>query len=424
MNINILKEFKKRNLIQQISDENNINYLLNNKKINIYCGFDPTNDSLHIGHLIPLISLQRFKKYGYRIIILIGEITSNIGDPSYRINKRQNENITKIKLFTKKIKLQINNFFHQNKKKNEKKNLLINNSKWFKDMKIIFFLKEIGQYFPINNILNKEFIKLKNNVKNKQGISFSEISYNILQSYDFAYLFKNLKVKLQIGGSDQWGNITSGINLIKKLYNKKAYGLTLPLMLNKNGKKFSKTENKTLWLDPKKTTPYEFYQYWLNIPDKNLFTLLKQLTFLSLKEIKNIKKKKDINFSKKILAQKITKIVHGKQELKSSIISSKIFFLNNIENIKKEKINKLFKKNIPKFIIKNTFHNIKDILILLKIVKSKTQAHNLIINKAISINNINILNTNYLISDQDKLYNKYTLIKKGKKNFFLIKWIN
>ncbi len=412
---NIIKELKQRKLIVQISNEKKIIKKIKKKKIYIYCGFDPTNDSLHLGHLIPLITLKRFIKYGYKIIILIGGITSIIGDPSFKEKERTINSIKKINIFTKKISLQIKTFF-----KNNKNILILNNKKWFNNMKILFFLKKIGKYFNINQILNKEAIK-KRNIKNKKGITFTELSYCLLQSYDFLYLYNKYSINLQIGGSDQWGNIISGIDLINKIYKKETFAITLPLITKKNGKKFGKTENNTLWLDSQKTTPYEFYQFWLNIQDNQVNNFLKQITFLKKKKIKNIIKKKNIYNTKKILAKEITKIVHGKKELKNIIFTSNFFFKKKWKKNKKY-FYKLSKLNIPKFNISKNISYIKEILITTKITNSKSQAHNLILNKSIYINYKIITDTKYKIKNKDKFFKKFTLISKGKKKFFLIKW--
>ncbi len=419
MKNNIIKELKLRKLIEKISDEKKIKKILNNKNNNIYCGFDPNNDSLHIGHLIPLITLKRFLNLGYKPIILIGSFTSIIGDPSFRYKKRKKYNENKIKTFSKKIIKQIKNII-SNKIK------ILQNIKWFENMKIKFFLKKIGKIFIINNMLNKKSIK-KRNIKKYHGITFTELSYPILQSYDFLYLFKKENVKIQIGGSDQWGNIISGINLIKKKLKKKSFGITLPLITKKNGKKLSKSENNNdniIWLDPKKTTPYEFYQFWLNINDNKINEYFKQFTFLKIKKINDIIKNKNIKEKKEILAKKITEIVHGKKKIKNIIDTTKFFFKKKIKKITKKQFIKLFKNEIPKLSINNNIINLKEIIILLKIVKTKSQAHNLICNKTIKINNKKITNYKYNIKKKDKLFNTFTIIKKGKKNFFLIKWIN
>ncbi len=417
MKNNIIKILKKRCLINEIS--NNIKKIknINNKNIKIYCGFDPTNDSLHIGHLLILITLKRLIKKKYKIIILIGEITANIGDPSFKKKNRKKIKKEKIKIFKKKIKKQIKKILKYKKYKIK----FISNKKWFKKMNIIYFFNKICNFFKIKDILNKKFIKKRlNNIK--QGINIKEILYNILQSYDYYYLFKNFKINLQIGGSDQWGNITSGIKLIKKKYKKSVFGITIPLLTNKNGKKFSKSKKKNIWLNEKKTTPYEFYQFWLNINDNKLLLYFKQFTFIENKKIKKLIKYNNIIKNKKILSKNITKIVHGKKKTKQAIFVSKIYFNKKIKltlNI----LNKLNKINIPKIKIKKKYNlKIKNILILLNISKNKSKAHNEILNKSININKKLIIKTNYILNKKDMLFNKYTIISKGKKKFYLIKW--
>ncbi len=414
MKNNIIKELKLRNLIIQISNEKKIKKYIKNKNISIYCGFDTTNDSLHIGHLIPLLTLKRFQNYGYKIIIVIGEFTSLIGDPSFQNKKRKKYNIKKILKFSKKIIKQI--------KKIIPNNIIIKkNNKWFKNMKIDFFLKNLCNNFIINKMLNKEAIK-KRNISNKKGISFKELSYPILQSYDFLHLFNTKNTKIQIGGSDQWGNIISGINLINKINKKKSFGITLPLITKKNGQKYSKSEKNIIWLDEKKTTPYEFYQFWLNIEDNKILNYIKQFTFLKYKKIKKIKKNKNINELKKILAKKITKIVHGKKNIKEIKFITKFYFSKN-RKISIKKLKKIFNFKIPKIILKKKNKKLKNILILLKITKTKSESNKLIYYSSIKINNIVIKDINYKINKKDKYFNKFTILQKGKKKFFLIKWI-
>ncbi len=414
MKNNIIYDLYKRKLIEQISNKNLLNNI-NNKNIKIYCGFDPTYNSLHIGHLLLLITLKRFKKYKYNITIILGETTACIGDPSFKKKNRKIINYIKINNFAKKIKKQINNILNNKKKKIK----IISNKKWFKKIKLINFLKNIGKYFKIKYLLNKNSIKKRN--KNN-GINFKEITYNILQGYDFYLLFKKYNINLQIGGSDQWGNITSGIYLIKKKCNKKSYGLTLPLIINKKGKKFGKSKKNNIWLDKNKTTPFEFYQFWLNIEDNNLYTYFKQLTFIKINKIKKMFKINNINNNKKIFSKYITKIVHGKKETKKAIFVSKYYF-KKFNKITLKILNKLYKINIPKIKLKKKYTNIKKILIKLKISNSKSQSHNLILNKSININKKLINNTNFKITKNYILFNKYTIISKGKKKFYLIYWI-
>ncbi len=414
MKKNIIEELKSRNLIIQISNKKNILKYIKKKNISIYCGFDPTYKSLHIGHLIPILTLKRFQNYGYKIIILIGKFTTLIGDPSFQNKKRKKYNKNKINKFSKNIIKQI-------KKIIPNKIKIIKNNKWFKNMKINFFLKNLCNHFIVNKMLNKKTIKNKN-ILNKKGINFKELSYPILQSYDFLYLFNKKKTIIQIGGSDQWGNIISGINLINKINKKKSFGITLPLIINKNGKKYSKSDKNTIWLDDKKTTPYEFYQFWLNIENNKVYDYLKQLTWIKIKKIKNIIKNKNIKKLKKILAKKITKIVHGKKNIKNIkyVIN---FYFNKKKNITIKKLKKIFNFKIPKIKLKNNIKKLKNILLLLKISKTKSQANKLIHYSSIKINYKLINNINYKIKKKDKYFNKFTIIQKGKKNFFLIKWI-
>ncbi len=416
MKKNIIQILNERMLISQISNKNKLDKILQ-KKINIYCGFDPTYKSLHLGHLIPLITMKRFKKLGHNIYILIGETTAIIGDPSYKKKERISLSNKKIIFYVKKIKKQIKKILKI------KDNSILNNKKWLNKINIIFFLKNIGIHFTINQIMNKEAIK-KRIKKNQKHVTFSEISYNILQSYDFLYLYKKYNIKLQIGGSDQWGNITSGINLINKKIKKETFGITLPLMVKNNGEKFGKTENKTLWLDKNLTSPYKFYQFWLNIPDNQVEIFLKQLTFIKIKKIKYIIKNNNFIKSKQILAQKITKIVHGEKEYKKALHITNIFFLNikKNKNITQKNLKFLSKQNISKIKTKKNI-SLKNALVLLKITKTKTQSFNLIVNNAISVNNKIINNPNYKFKKQDKLYFKYTIIKKSKKTFSLIIWV-
>ncbi len=413
MKKNIIYDLYKRKLIKQISNKNLINNI-NIEDIKIYCGFDPTYDSLHIGHLLLLITLIRFKKYKYNITIILGEITAYIGDPSFKKNYRKKINKKKINNFKKKITKQINNILNNKNKKIK----IISNKKWFKKIKLINFLNKIGKYFKIKYLLNKDLINKRNK---KYGINFKEITYNLLQSYDFYLLFKKYNINLQIGGSDQWGNITSGIYLIKKKYNKKSYGLTIPLITDKKGKKLGKSKKNNIWLDENKTTPFEFYQFWLNIKDDKIYIYFKQFTFLNIKKIKKLFKTNNINKNKQIFAKYITKLVHGKKETKKAIFVSKYYFYK-FNKITLKILNKLYKINIPKIKLNKKYTNIKKILMKLRISNSKSNSHNLIINKSININKKLINDTNLKIKKYNRLFNKYTIISKGKKKFYLIYW--
>ncbi len=419
--MNLIKDLTYRKLIKQITDKQKIKNLLKNKKNTIYCGFDPTYKSLHIGHLIPIITLKRFLKYGYNIIILIGETTSIIGDPSFRNKTRPIQSPKLAENYADHITKQIKYIF---KKELSLHNniIILNNKKWFENMKITYFLKKIGQHFSVMQILNKEAMKQRNKI-NQKNLNFSELTYNILQSYDYQYLYKKYNVSLQIGGDDQWGNMISGIKLIHKLYHIQTYAFTLPLMINKKKEKIGKSINqqKNIWLNIKLTSPYKYYQYWINIPDDITHIILKQLTFLNITKIEKIIKDYHICKIKIIIAKLLTYDLHGFNELKKAIFITNIFF--NIFKIKISLniLNKLFKQNIPKIKLKKNI-KIKNLLILLKIVNSKTQASHLIQNKSITINNKIISDKEYIISNKDTLFKKFIILCKGKKNFFLIKY--
>ncbi|NIH16715.1 MAG: tyrosine--tRNA ligase [Buchnera aphidicola (Periphyllus lyropictus)] len=419
---NFFKKLKDRNLIFQTTNEKKINNLLK-KKIFVYCGFDPTSDSLHIGHILPLLCLRRFQLQGHTPIVLIGGATSLIGDPSFKLKERKLFSQDSILKWMYKIKNQISLFLDFSNISN--KAIILNNYDWFKNMNVLDFLRNVGKNFTINNMINKESVKNRF-IKKKKGISFTEFSYSLLQAYDFSVLYKKFNVLLQIGGSDQWGNITSGIHLTYILHKSKVFGLTLPLLIKSDGKKFGKSESKTIWLDPKKTTPYEFYQFWINVKDTEVYDYLKYFTFLSIKDINNMKKKDFVNKtffkSKEKLAKKITCLVHGKSNFFSSKINSKIFFSSKIKYLSENDFIQLKKNKAPFIFLKNKKYSLYKILVSSFLASSNRNAKDLINSNAISINYKKQIDIHYILKDSDKLFNKYTLLSKGKKNFLLLIW--
>ncbi|UDG80360.1 tyrosine--tRNA ligase [Candidatus Annandia pinicola] len=421
--INIIKILKMRSLLFQITNENILKKILKNNYINFYCGFDPTSDSLHIGHLLLLISIKRFQNFGHIPIILIGGATGLIGDPSFKKNERNLKNKIKIKKYIKKIIFQINKIFIKKKKNNI---IIYNNYKWFNDIKIIDFLKNIGKYFFINQMINKEIIK--NRIKNtNKSISFTEFSYILLQSYDFLYLYEKYNVILQIGGSDQWGNIISGINLIKKKTKNKVFGLTLPLLIQSNGIKFGKTENNTVWLNSKKTSPYKFYQFWINTKDSDVYNFLKLFTFISISKIYKIKKNDYIKkkpIAQNILADQLTYLIHGKLGLISAKRITKSLFNNKISEITKLDFYQLKQDGIPTLKIKfKDINYIQKILLLSNLASSYNKAKNMIISNAIKINGKTESNIYFKFKKKNIIFKKFSIICRGKKNYCLIYWI-
>lgn len=422
--MDLINELHQRNLIFHITNKNKLKELIKNKCISLYCGFDPTEESLHVGHLLPLITLKRFQILGHKPIVLIGGATSLIGDPSFKTKERLLQSDNLIDKWTLKISQQVSFFLDFNCNFNSA--LILNNNSWFKKINILSFLRDVGKHFSINTMINREAVKQR--IKRlDQGISFTEFSYNLLQAYDFFILNQKNQVSLQIGGSDQWGNISSGMHLIHRISKKEVYGLTLPLLIQSNGIKFGKTESGTVWLDPKKTTPYKFYQFWMNIEDSNVYRFLKLFTFMNIDEInqreKNKYKNNQIIFDKSLLAKYITRLVHGDENLSAAERITNILFFKNIEDIKESDLEQLKKDGIPAIEV----YKIKDLqeaLVFSSLAKSRTQAKNMIISNSISINTKKIVNKNHIINNNDKLFDKFTLLSRGKKNHCLIYWKN
>ncbi|QOI11077.1 tyrosine--tRNA ligase [Blochmannia endosymbiont of Colobopsis nipponica] len=422
---NIIKLLQERGLIAQITNAKKIANKLSFKKISIYCGFDPTADSLHLGHLIPLLCLKHFQIAGHRPIILIGGATGLIGDPSFKAAERISNPAETVKIWAKKITLQIHQFLDFDNKKNGA--IIINNYDWFNSMDMLFFLRNIGKFFSINKMIDREAIKQRLN-RNNKGISFTEFSYNLLQAYDFAYLNQNYNVTLQIGGSDQWGNIISGIDLTRRMYQNSVFGFTVPLITNSKNIKFGKTENNVIWLNPRKTSPFKFYQFWINIPDENVYRFLKFFTFLDIRMINELKLKKynsniNHNHAQILLANEITRMVHGPTGLATAQRITHNLFKKSSTELKEEDLFQLAKNSeITTVFLKHNI-NLQQALVATKLTSSKQQSRSLIQSHAITINGIKQTEIKYVFQNSDKLYGRYTILKRGKKNFSLICWM-
>jgi len=419
--MNVLSDLKERGLVYQAANLKDLEKKLSKEKIVLYCGFDPTGRSLHLGHLLQLLTLKRFLNNGHRVIVLLGGATGLIGDPSGKSEERPL--LTKKELLKNKktIKEQIEKILINGKGK--KKVLILDNYWWHSKFKFLDFLREVGKHFTISYLLAKESVKNRL----EAGISFTEFSYNLLQAYDFYYLFKNFHCELQIGGSDQWGNITSGIDLIKKLENKEVYGFTLPLITSSTGEKFGKSSGKALWLDKRLTTPYELYQYFFNIPDSEVIKFLKYFTFLKEVEIDKLEKETrnqpEKRIAQKILAFEAVKLIHSEKEAKEAKKISEALFYGKIKNLT-EKEFKIAFKGLKASIIKGKKKiSLVDILILSGASFSKRQARQDIENGIIFINDLQFTNIESIIEKKFCLFKKYLLIKRGKKNYFLVKWL-
>ena len=418
--MNILDDLKFRGLINQVSNLEKLRKEMNKGKVSLYCGFDPTADSLHIGHLLPILALKRFQDAGHQPIALVGGGTGLIGDPSGKKEERTLNPDEVVEKWSNVLKAQLEQFLDFKSKDNPA--LIANNYDWLGKIKAIDFLRDIGKYFTVSYMLAKESVK----ARLESGISFTEFNYMVLQAYDFLNLFEKYNCKLQIGGSDQWGNITAGIDLIKKKAEKEVYGLTVPLATKVDGAKFGKTETGTIWLDSKKTTPYQFYQFWINTDDGDVVQYLKFFTFLSKQEIENLEKEVQKNPEKreaqKFLANDITSLVHGKEvAVTVEKISQKLFY-DDIKDFSEKELQMIFESS--SFVILQDIDEISliDLLIEAKICLSKRQAREDIQNKIIFINGILYDDAEQTIKKSNSFFDKYLVVKKGKKSYYFILW--
>ncbi|MCM3798202.1 tyrosine--tRNA ligase [Caldibacillus thermoamylovorans] len=416
--MDLLEDLQYRGLINQITDEGGLKKLLAEESIKLYCGFDPTADSLHIGHLLPILILRRFQLAGHQPIALVGGATGLIGDPSGKKAERTLNAKETVENWVESIKGQLSRFLDFDSKENPA--TMANNYDWTGKMDVITFLRDVGKNFGLNYMLAKDTVQSRL----ETGISFTEFSYMILQSLDFLKLYETENCRLQIGGSDQWGNITAGLELIRKTHEEaKAFGLTVPLVTKADGTKFGKTEGNAVWLDPEKTTPYEFYQFWINTEDRDVVNYLKYFTFLSHEEIEELAKataeQPEKRLAQKALAEDVTKLVHGEAALKQAIRISEALFSGNIKELNGAEIEQGF-KDVPSFTNTEAEANLVDLLVAAKISPSKRQAREDIQNGAIYINGDRVTDVQYVLGDSDKIEGKFTIIRRGKKKYYLI----
>jgi len=416
--MDLLEDLQYRGLINQITDEEGLKKIIAEESVKLYCGFDPTADSLHIGHLLPILILRRFQLAGHQPIALVGGATGLIGDPSGKKAERTLNAKETVENWVESIKGQLSRFLDFDSKENPA--IMANNYDWTGKMDVITFLRDVGKNFGLNYMLAKDTVQSRL----ETGISFTEFSYMILQSLDFLKLYETENCRLQIGGSDQWGNITAGLELIRKTHEEaKAFGLTVPLVTKADGTKFGKTEGNAVWLDPEKTSPYEFYQFWINTDDRDVVNYLKYFTFLSHEEIEKLAKataeQPEKRLAQKALAEDITKLVHGEAALKQAIRISEALFSGNIKELNGAEIEQGF-KDVPSYTNKEAEVNLVDLLVASKISPSKRQAREDIQNGAIYINGDRMTDLGYVLSDLDKIEGKFTIIRRGKKKYYLI----
>ncbi|EJS67804.1 tyrosine--tRNA ligase [Bacillus cereus] len=417
--MNIIDELEWRNAINQQTDAEGLHELVEEKKISLYCGVDPTGDSMHIGHLIPFMMMKRFQLEGHHPVILIGGATGTIGDPSGRQTERQLQTLEQVQHNVEALTTQMKKLFDFGGNSKVK---MVNNYDWTHQVNIIEFLRDYGKNFSVNTMLAKDIVASRLG----SGISFTEFSYQILQAMDFHHLYKYEGVQLQIGGSDQWGNITSGLDLIRKLEGAevKAFGLTIPLMLKADGTKFGKTAGGAIWLDSEKTTPFEFYQFWVNTDDRDVIKYLKFFTFLTKDRIDELAVKVQTEPHKreaqKVLAEEMTKFVHSEHALSQALKITEALFSGDIQSLTADEIEQGF-KDMPTFHASNETKNIVEWLVDLGIEPSRRQAREDINNGAISMNGEKVTDVNTDVTVGNSFDGRFIIIRKGKKNYSLVK---
>ena len=400
---NVFDILQERNYIEQMTHPEQMKEMFSRKSVPFYIGIDPTADSLHVGHFVSLMVASHMQKCGHKPIILMGGGTAIIGDPSGKTDMRKMLTKEDIEHNVACIKKQVEKFVSF---EGENAAIIVNNADWLCDLKYIDFMREIGSKFTINKMLAADCYKNRMDT----GLTFFEMGYMLMQSYDFLHLYETYGCKLEMGGNDQWSNIIGGVELIRKIGKDDSFGLTFKLLTTKEGKKMGKTEKGALWLDPEKTSPYEFYQYWRNIDDSSVYTVGCMLTYLPMEEVNRLASLKDenINEAKKVLAYEITKLVHGEEEAKKAEEASNALFEGNGSV-----------ENMPRVKLSNPNCSLTEAMVECGICSSKSQAKTLISQGAISLNDEKISDISYVLSDKD-FETENTILKKGKKIFYCL----
>jgi tyrosyl-tRNA synthetase len=422
--VSILEELKWRGLVADCTDAAELEKKTS-APITLYCGFDPTADSLHVGNLVPLLALRRFQDFGHHPIAVAGGATGMVGDPSGKTQERQ--------LLTKEIldrnianvKIQLAKLLDFETKQNPAR--LVDNASWTAGISFLDFLRDIGKHFSVNQMVAKESVRARMEDR-EVGISYTEFSYMLLQAFDFMVLCRGYNCELQIGGSDQWGNITAGIDLCRKKLGKTVFGLTLPLITNADGTKFGKTEAGAVWLDPKRTSVYRFYQFWINTDDRDVIRYLKYFTFLSKEEIEALEKQHAENpgarAAHKALAKAATDLIHGESATTEAVRASAILFGGDLKGVTESTFNEIVGEVPTKEIEKSKFGGggipLVELLVHAGLCPSKGQARKDIEGGGVNINNGREASATRAVTSNDLLFGKHLLLRKGKKNYVVV----
>ena len=403
------EELKWRGLIKDVAGDD-LEDKLNNESLTCYVGADPSADSLHIGQFPTFLIVERLKRAGHKVIVLVGGATGRVGDPR-GTKEREKKEISEVEYNFSKIQKQFKKLFGEDQ-------LVLNNYDWFKDYNYVDFLRDIGKYVNVAYMVNKDLVKRQM----ESGISYAEFSYMLMQGYDYKYIHEKYGATLQFGGSDQWGNLTTGIELIRKLDNEEVYAFSVPLIVDSTGKKLGKSEGNALWLDKEKTSSYQMYQYILNFEDVMIEEYLKKYTFLSKEEIDNIMKEQnehpETRIAQKALAKEIITFIHDKESYESAVKISEALFSGDIKSLSESELVDAM-SGVDTYNVKGE-KNIVDLLVDTGILSSKREAREFITNGSISINGEKITDLELLVNKSISLYNKYIVIRRGKKKYYLV----
>jgi tyrosyl-tRNA synthetase len=422
----LIADLKERGLLNQVTaDEEFIEHLESGSRT-LYCGFDPTADSLHIGSLVPLLALKRFQEAGHKPMALVGGATGLIGDPSFKAAERKLNGPEVVAGWVDKLKAQVSRFIDFD---SENAAQVVNNLDWVGEMNVLDFLRDVGKHFSVNSMIQKESVKQRIE-REGSGISFTEFTYMLLQSYDFAELAEREACTLQIGGSDQWGNIVGGVDLARRMYGKQVFGLTLPLVTKADGTKFGKTESGTIWLDPAKTSPYAFYQFWLNTADADVYKFLRYFTFLPIDQIAEIEAHDATIQGRKtaqpVLADEVTRLVHGEDALQSAKRITEALFSGDLTQLSESELEQIKQDGLPSSDLDNTALSDKPLTSILseagmgqgKQVKDALGRNAVLVN-GVAYGMDALMRGADIFADDKALFGRFFMVKLGKKKHHL-----
>ena len=424
LTLDVITELEQRELISQLAGGDELREHLSSGGRTVYCGFDPTAESLHIGSVVPLLVLKRFQQAGHKPIALVGGATGLIGDPSFKDDERQLNSTEVVEEWVERLKPQLSQFLDFDCGENSA--VVANNLDWTQECDVLRFLRDVGKHFSVNAMIQKESVKQRID-REGEGISFTEFSYMLLQSYDFAELNNRYNCTVQIGGSDQWGNITGGIDLTRRMNQNQVYGVTTSLVTKADGTKFGKTESGTVWISSHMTSPYALYQFWLNVADADMYKYLKFFTFLSLTEIDEIEQSDKAAKAKPeaqgILAREVTELLHGKDGLNAAVRISEALFSGNISSLTSGDLAQLELDGLPCTEIQGGSKGIIEVLVDTELAKSNKMAREFIGNNAVNVNGQAVDSVDFELSSSNALEGKFFILRRGKKLFHLAKLV-